>query len=118
MKRGTSSRLRHRLILQQEVHTPDGAGGYARSWEDVAGLWAEVTPLTGDASGRGSGRERLIAGKLQSEVSHRVVLRYREGVTAGMRLLFEERPLHILYVVDRDERKELLELLVSEGTAD
>ena len=114
MTRSTSSRLRHRLTLQQESLTPDGAGGYARSWSDVADVWAEIIPLAGNAA---YGRETTVAGQLQSEISHRVLLRYRAGVTAGMRLLFDSRMFNIVSVANRDEQSEVLELLVLEGGA-
>ena len=117
MKRTTSSRLRHRLTLQQEVQTPDGAGGYVRTWEDMAELWAEIISLTGDITRRGIGNESTVAGQLQSEKSHRILLRYRAGVTAGMRMRFETRAFNIVYVSNRDEANEVLELLVNEGSA-
>ena len=107
--KATSSRLRQRLTLQQEVQTPDSAGGYTRSWQDVASLWAEIVPV--------SGREAWFAGQLQSEVTHKILLRYRSGVSAGMRLLFESRVFAIRYVMNVREENELLELLAQEGVA-
>lgn len=112
--RTTSSRLRHRLTLQQESRTPDGDGGYARSWSDVADVWAEIIPLSGNAV---YGKETTVAAQLQAEISHRVLLRYRAGVTAGMRLLFGTRAFNIVSVANRNEESEVLELLVIEGGA-
>lgn len=108
-KKNTTSRLRQRLTLQEEVHAADGAGGYVRSWQNVADLWAEIQTI--------SGREHLRAGQLQSEVSHRVIMRYRSGVMAGMRLLYDSRAFNIRYVINVEERKEQLEMLVEEGVA-
>jgi len=116
--RNTVSRLRHRLTLQQEVETPDGAGGYARSWQDVADLWGEIIPLTGSgASAKGSGKEALFAGQIQASISHRILLRYRPGVSAAMRLVFEKRAFNIRSVANIEEKKDTLELLVQEGVA-
>lgn len=108
-KRNTTSRLRHKLTLQQEVRTPDDVGGYTRTWSDVADLWAEIMPLTGN--------ERLLGPQLQSEVTHKILLRYRDGITAGMRLVFENRALNIRYVTNVAENNELIELLADEGVA-
>lgn len=101
------SRLRHRLSLQQEVQTADGAGGYIRTWQTLADLWAEFQAVTG--------KEILIAGKLQSEVSHKITIRYRTGVTAGMRLVYDSRIFDIKAVVNKQENDEVLELWVSEN---
>lgn len=111
-KQNTSSRLRRRLTLQQEVQASDGAGGYSKSWQDVAELWGEITSV-----GTGGWRELLAPDQLQSEVTHRILLRYRAGVTTAMRLLFEERAFNIRAIIDRGEIHETLELLVHEGVA-
>jgi len=115
--RNTSSRLRHKLTLQQEIQTPDGAGGSSKSWEDVADLWAEIIPIVGAgaSSSKGSGKEILLAGQVQAEVSHRILLRYRDGVTPAMRLVFESRIFNIRAVADIDEKRDTLQLLVQEG---
>jgi SPP1 family predicted phage head-tail adaptor len=118
MTGNTVSRLRHRLTLQQEVRTPDGAGGYTRSWEDVAELWGEIIPLTGSgSSARGSGKEIVFAGQIQAEISHRILLRYRSDITPAMRLLYENRLFNIRMVADPDEKRDTLQLLVQEGVA-
>ena len=118
MTDNTVSRLRHRLMLQQEVQTPDGAGGYTRSWQDIAALWAEIIPLTGSGSSAcGSGKEAFFAGQIQSEISHRILLRYRSGITPAMRLVFESRAFNIRSVAETDEKRDTLQLLVQEGVA-
>ena len=101
--------LQHFVTLQKEVRTADGGGGYALSWQDVVKVRAQVKPL--------SGRERLAAMKLEASVTHKVVIRYRDGVTAAMRLLFRGRPLNIRSVINVDEFDTWLELLVEEGVA-
>lgn len=106
----SASRLRARVILQQPVHTPDGAGGVTRSWENVATLWAEIQPLRG--------QEVQEAGRLQGSTTHKVTIRYRSGVTAAQRFLYEStRVFNIRSVMNLAERDEFLELLVEEGVA-
>lgn len=104
-----ASRIRHRLTLQQQSLTPDGAGGFTRTWQNVADLWGEIRPATG--------REKLEAMQLQAAVTHRVTLRYRAGVTAAMRLLYENRSLNIRVVLNRGERDRWLDILAEEGAA-
>ena len=116
-KKNTASRLKHRMTLQQEVTSADGAGGYVKSWADVAQLWAEITPIstTGAANGRMSGRELLLGGQLQPEISHRITLRFQEGVTPAMRLVYDGRIFNIRHVANVQEQGEVLELLAQEG---
>lgn len=105
--KNTSSRLRHKVTLQQEVQISDGSGGYAKNWENFADLWAEIMPVRGN--------EKLFAGKLQSWLTHKIVLRYRTGVSAGQRIMFDNRAFNIRYVNNVQENRDLLELLVEEG---
>ena len=105
------ARMRQRVTLQQLVETADGAGGAARSWSDVATVWAQVTPLVGGRS------ERLFAGQLQGEVTHRIVMRYRSGVNVRMRVLYGTRSMNIRSVVNVNEAGVFLEILAEEGVA-
>ena len=101
--------LSHVATLQREQQTPDGGGGYALAWVAVTSLRVEVEPL--------SGRERLHAGQLESSITHRVTARFRLGITAGMRLLFRDRPLNIRYVINVEEADRWLEIGCEEGVA-
>ena len=49
------------------------------NWVDVAEVWAQVAPLVG--------REFIAASSVQSEVTARIRLRYRPGITSAMRVL-------------------------------
>ncbi len=101
--------LRKRVTLQAESRTDDGAGGYALSWTDVATVWAEIAPL--------GGREAFAAHRLEARVTHRVRLRYREGITADMRLVMGSRVFNIRAVLNEGERNRWLDLLAEEGVA-
>jgi SPP1 family predicted phage head-tail adaptor len=105
MKRTITSRLRQKLTLQSEVRTADTAGGYVRAWEDVADVWAEITPI--------SSREKLIAMQIESEITHRMTIRARTGVEASQRLNGDGRIFYIRSVTPV-ERNSVLELLVEE----
>jgi SPP1 family predicted phage head-tail adaptor len=108
-RKSTASRLRHRLTLQQEVQTPDGAGGSQRTWENVADLWAEINTVI-----HKFGDEKLVAGQMQSAITHKITLRYRTGITTGMRFVYDERAFNIRNIMNVQENNEILELLVEE----
>ena len=103
------SRLKHKLVLQKELRMPDNMGGYIKSWQDIGELWAEIKPI--------GGLEMLFAGKNRASVTHKIWLRYRPGVDASMRLVYEARVFNIRSVFNIDERNDMLEVLVEEGVA-
>lgn len=105
MRKLTTSCLRQKLTLQREVQTPDTAGGYTRSWENIADVWVEIMPI--------SSRERLIAMQRESEVTHRLRLRARVGVDASQRLSGDGRVFYIRSVSLIDKNA-ILELLAEE----
>lgn len=106
-----ASRLRHRITLQAQMLTEGEGGQYAEEWQDVATVWAEVTPL----ENRSLSVESLFAEQLMARGSHSIVLRWRGDVTAQMRVAFGGRHFDIRSVVDVAERGECLRLLVEEN---
>ena len=104
--------LRSRVTLQQESRVADGGGGFSNTWTNLASsptVWARIEPLRG--------REVLQAMQLQSPVTHRVTLRYRGDVRAGMRLVAGARAFNIRAAINLEERGRWLELLCEEGVA-
>lgn len=102
-------KLRHRVTIQGLIRADDGYGGITETWQDVATVWAAVEPLRGT--------ERYRAQQVQAELSHKVVMRYREGIKPHLRLLYNGRVLEIEAVVDVEERHRWFELLCSEVVA-
>jgi len=98
--------LRHRVTIQGLVRVPDGFGGYSEIWQDKARIWASIEPLRG--------QELYFARQTLQQVTHRVVLRYIRGITRGMRIVWGERVLKILAVIDRGRTYGWLELMCEE----
>lgn len=92
--------LRHRVTLEAPIDTPDGAGGFARSFAPVADLWARVAP--------GGAREDFIEQRAEQATNHSVTIRWREDVAKDMRFVHRGRKLRIQSVVDPDERRRFL----------
>jgi SPP1 family predicted phage head-tail adaptor len=89
-------RLRTELRLEGAVAVEDGAGGHAQHWEERGLLFGHVEPM--------SVRTQFGAGQDHEAVTHRVTIRFREGVQAGMRFVTQGRQLTIITVRDLDER--------------
>lgn len=64
--------------LTQASPTTTGSGMIDESWQDWVTVWASVEPL--------NGRELFAAQEHHAEVTTRVRIRYRDGLTAKMRL--------------------------------
>lgn len=106
-----AGRLRHRVVLQRFNGTVDDYGDARQdvdaNWEPVATVWAAVDPV--------AGREFYANYQAQAELSHKVSVRYRSDVRAGMRVLLEgSRRLEIESVIDWEERHEHLLLMCRE----
>lgn len=102
-----AGRLRHRITIQSATEAQDAHGGTTRTWADVATVWGSIEPLRG--------REFMNAQQLQSEVTHRVQLRYYAGVTTAYRLRFGTRLFNIVSVLNPSERNIELEIMAVES---
>ncbi len=101
-----SSRMRHRVIIEQPDDSLDGSGGLTREWQEVVTLWAEITPLRGN--------ERLRAMQLASNVTHRLQLRYHAGLTAATRIRWNDRIFNIQVILQSEPENGKMTLLVEE----
>lgn len=104
-----SGRLRTRVDIQQPVRTPDRAGGVTQHWSTMTTVWAEVLPI--------SGKEVFEQMKLQSKISHKITIRYRAGVTGGMRLKAGGTLYLIKAIINPRNLNESLELYCEETAA-
>ncbi|WP_322046063.1 phage head closure protein [Paraburkholderia sp. J67] len=73
--------LRHRVRLQSPIMHVSHEDGEAvvERWKDVAKVWASIEPL--------SGREYLASLEFRSGLTTRIRIRWRDDVTAAMRVL-------------------------------
>lgn len=96
--------LRERLVLEEPVETPDGAGGVIRSFAAVATLWAFLAPL--------SSRGEIVADAQGATAAHRIVIRMRSDVTTRHRLRLGSRVFRILAL--RELPRRYLEITAEE----
>ena len=94
--------LRHRVVIEAPVATPDGAGGEGLTWSTHATTWALIEPVRAG--------EQLVAGGLASVLTHRITLRHRTDITGGMRVLYRGKRYRVLAAADPDARRRYLTL--------
>lgn len=100
--------MRHRICVERPVSgTPDAFGHQPDAWETLADAYASIEPL--------SGRDLELARQSQARVTHRVTIRYREGVDVRCRILHRDRALNVRSVLREDEGSRVLNLLCEEA---
>ncbi|MCF0149152.1 MAG: phage head closure protein [Clostridium sp.] len=99
--------LRHRITIQRLLHTQNHYGEVVDEWEDVISVRAAIYPV--------SGRDFYAAEAVNSETTHRINIRYVEGITSSMRVKFGERYFEIISPpINFQEKKVLLQLMCKE----
>jgi head-tail adaptor len=86
MATGVDIGAREHLITLENpgVPVPDGDGGYTEVPVELATVFASIQPATA------RDLERLVAGTVQSTVSHVVTLEYVFGVSTRTRIRFDD----------------------------
>ena len=102
------ARFNRRLALEAPVEISDGAGGFNRTYEQVALLWAEVTP----SAARGD----VDADRLGAAVTHRIVIRAPRALSTRNRFADGARRYRIVAYRETDDRR-LLEIQAEEQFA-
>jgi SPP1 family predicted phage head-tail adaptor len=108
-----AGKLRHRVTVQHLVAgSPQqtASGQPDTSWQEFMTVWASIEPL--------NGRELFAAQEHHAEVTHRVRMRYHDGITPLMRVKFGDRYFGIFSVIDLELRGRELQLMCSEGFED
>lgn len=74
--------MKHRVTIRQPMLTPDGAGGFSESWQDIAAVYASIKPAAAS--------EQLKFGQIEAIMTHRIIIRYRTDIMPGMILIDED----------------------------
>jgi len=102
-----AGQLRHTIFIQESVSVSDGMGGSVLTWRDKFKTRAAIWPLRS--------KEQLDAGKLESEMTNQIRIRFRTGITSKNRIKFGSRIFNIKgNPINHEERNIYLDLIVSE----
>jgi SPP1 family predicted phage head-tail adaptor len=88
--------LKERVTIQQASESRNAFGESVMSWSAFADRWAKVEGV--------SFRESIQAGQQQTDITHRVRMRYLTGLTGKMRILWRGRVLEIISILEHDSR--------------
>ncbi|MGF9562574.1 phage head closure protein [Neorhizobium sp. JUb45] len=90
-----------RLELEVAEALPDGQGGAVMVWTIASSMWARIEPVSFVVSEKGAAAE-------SATVTHRIWVRFRDGVLGGQRFRKGERLFAIRAVRDPDETRRYL----------
>ena len=98
-----AGRLNRRCTLQSPSQSVDELGQPIPVWTDVATLWADIRMK--------SGLESIKAGASVSVVQASIRVRYRAGITAGMRIVHNLQAYNIVAVLPDVGAREYVDLV-------
>ena len=98
-----AGRLNRRCTLQAPGTTQDKLGQPIPGWTDVATVWADIRMK--------SGLESIKAGAPVSVVQASIRVRYRAGITAGMRIVHNLQAYNIVAVLPDVGGREYVDLI-------
>jgi SPP1 family predicted phage head-tail adaptor len=102
-----AGKLRHRIQIVEPTLARDSSGGWdVNAATPVVNAWASVEAL--------AGRELYAAQQKVSQVTHKVTIRYRDGIKSKQNVWFHDRMFEIQAVENPDERTKMLVLLCLE----
>jgi SPP1 family predicted phage head-tail adaptor len=96
-----------RIVIQQRATSQTARGQQVREWTDVCTVWSRVR--------QANGREVLAGQAINAAVSAVIEIRWRDGVSASMRVVDGSRIYNVEAVVDKGRH---LELQCSTGAHD
>jgi SPP1 family predicted phage head-tail adaptor len=100
-----TGQLDKKAVIQQPVEARNSLGEYTLTWSDWATRYIAILPL--------SGVESINALAVEATVTHRIRMRYTNGLQPKFRIISEGRTFEIISVLEKGRRVEH-ELLVTE----
>lgn len=97
----TPGQLNQRVTLERFSSTQSDIGEMIDTWAPLANVWAAVEPQ--------AGREFVAGGAMQSELTTKIRIRYRPGLTSADRVTHDGRTYNIASVIDyRSAKREIV----------
>lgn len=98
--------LNRQITIQQYTASRDSYGGEVQAWSDVATSWAQKVHRTS--------REFFAAQKVNAETTDIFIIRFRSGIIAKMRVIFDGKTYDIIGANDPDGSRRELHLICIE----
>ena len=100
-KKHRTGALRQIVDVERYTTTSDGMGGTTQEWSThVSDLPVDIKPL--------SGAKRLEFAKLDSTITHEIIMRYRDDINSQDRIKYNGRNFTLKYKINEGEESVLL----------
>lgn len=101
-------KLNKRVTFMRLGDTEDEMGQTTQGLKEIATVWASFWPIRGT--------ELFEAQKVQSRVSHKCYIRYRDGIDSNCYIVYKGQQYDINSVIDVDLEHKMLEIYCYEHT--
>jgi len=91
-----AGKLWARVTVQQQTQARNDVGETTLTWSDYATVWADVRSL--------GGREAERYAETIGLSTHKVTIRFLDGLTSSMRVIYNDRTLEIGQINEIDRR--------------
>lgn len=88
--------LRHRITIEREVRSDDGAGGASVTWQPVADVFAAIWTRSSD--------ENFVHDRIAGRATHDIWIRFRADIAPDMQVRWGERVFDVRGVIDVEDR--------------
>ena len=98
--------LDKKVVIEKYSEGSDDFGEVTNTWESFASTYVSIVPLRG--------REHFSSKGVKSEVSHKIELRYMDGIDSSMRIVYGSRVFNIESVINVREKNRTIEIMATE----
>lgn len=99
--------LNHLATIEAYTQAVDSFGGTSGgSWATFSQAWVSILPL--------NGTEKYVSSEKHATATHKIRMRFLDGVNTKMRLKARNRTFEIVSVINVGERDKELQLIVEE----
>lgn len=95
-------------IFEQSSAVRRAGGGRDSAWEIKFSIFAKITPSQQN--------DLLEAQGLDQQVSHKIIIRFRDGLTSHMRIQLKDRFMFIKSFINIEEQSKFLEIKALESS--
>ena len=103
-----SGQLRYQITIQRFDPLKDELGQETEGeWKDLKKVWADIKTM--------QGREYFAAAAIQAENTYRFIIRYTDGITSDMRIVYKGRIFDIVQPpINDDELRKTITIITKE----
>ena len=101
-----AGRLQKIITIQRYTTSKNSIGEVVEDWTDLFTARAEIKPLTG--------KEIFANNMIRAEMSHKITIRYQDGIKVTDRIVFNGRFFDITSIANYNEQNVVIEILTKE----